>query len=74
MVLLAVFLVAPLVVVAAVCVAASVNTWWALALALCVYFAATLLVFATVACVLTGNLPFSVRHPRAAAPRPGGTR
>lgn len=65
MVLLAVFLVAPLVVVAAVCVVASINTWWALVFGLCVYFAATLIVFATIAFVLAGDLPFSSRHHRA---------
>jgi hypothetical protein len=63
--LLAVFLVAPLVVVAAICVVASVNTWWALAFGLCVYFAATAIVFATVAFVLAGTLPLPSRRHRA---------
>jgi hypothetical protein len=62
MVLLAVFVVSPLVVVGALWAVATINTWWALVGALAVYFATTAVVFATVAFVLSGHLPLFGRH------------
>ena len=62
MVLLAVFVAAPLVVVAAVWAVAAIGTLWALVLALGVYFVVTAGVFATVAFVLAGDVPPADRH------------
>jgi hypothetical protein len=62
MVLLAVFVVSPLVVVGALWAVAAINTWWALVGALGVYVTTTVVVFATVAFVLSGHLPLSGRH------------
>jgi hypothetical protein len=63
MVLLAVFVAAPLVVVLAVWAVAAIGTLWALVFALAVYLAMTVIVFAAVAFVLSGHLPLSGRHP-----------
>ena len=57
MVLLAVFVVSPLIVVGALWAVAAINTWWALIGALGVYVVTTLVVFATVAFVLSGPPP-----------------
>jgi hypothetical protein len=57
MVLLAVFVVSPLIVVGALWAVAAINTWWALIGALGVYATTTSVVFATVAFVLSGHLP-----------------
>jgi hypothetical protein len=62
MVLLAVFVVSPLIVVGALWAVAAINTWWALFGALAVYVTTTLIVFATVAFVLSGQLPLPGRH------------
>ena len=62
MVLLAVFVVCPLIVVGALWAVAAINTWWALIGALGVYATTTLVVFATVAFVLSGHLPLFGRH------------
>jgi hypothetical protein len=62
MVLLAVFVVSPLIVVGALWAVAAINTWWALIGALGVYVMTTLVVFATVAFVLSGHLPLFGRH------------
>jgi hypothetical protein len=62
MVLLAVFVVSPLIVVGALWAVAAINTWWALFGALAVYVTTTLVVFATVAFVLSGHLPLPGRH------------
>jgi hypothetical protein len=62
MVLLAVFVVSPLIVVGALWAVAAINTWWALIGALGVYVMTTLVVFATVAFVLSGHFPLSGRH------------
>jgi hypothetical protein len=62
MVLFAVFVAAPLVVVAAVWAMAAIGTLWALVFALGVYLAVTLVVFATVSFVLSGHVPLSDRH------------
>jgi hypothetical protein len=62
MVLLAVFVVSPLVVVGALWAVAAINTWWALIGALGVYAATTLVVFATVAWVLSDQLPLHGRR------------
>jgi hypothetical protein len=62
MVLFVVFVAAPLVVVAAVWAMAAVGSLWALIFALGVYVVATLVVFATVAFVLSGDGPLSDRH------------
>jgi hypothetical protein len=57
MVLLAVFVVSPLTVVGALWAVAAINTRWALIGALGVYVTTTLVVFATIAFVLSGHLP-----------------
>jgi hypothetical protein len=62
MVLLAVFVVSPLVVVGTLWAVAAINTWWALVGALAVYFTTTVVVFATVAFVLSGHLPLFGPH------------
>jgi hypothetical protein len=62
MVLLAVFVVSPLMVVGALWAVAAINTWWALIGALGVYATTTLVVFATVAFVLSGRLPLPKRR------------
>ena len=62
MVLLAVFVVSPLIVVGALWAVAAINTWWALIGALGVYFTTTVVVFAAVAFVLSGQLPLLGRH------------
>jgi hypothetical protein len=62
MVLLAVFVVSPLIVVGALWAVAAINTWWALIGALGVYATTTLVVFATVAFVLSGHLPLPERR------------
>ena len=62
MVLLAVFVAAPLVVVAAVWAMAAIGTLGALVFALGVYLVVTLGVCATVAFVLSGDVPLSDRH------------
>jgi len=62
MVLLAVFVVSPLIVVGALWAVAAINTGWALIGALGVYATTTLVVFATVAFVLSGRLPLSGTH------------
>jgi hypothetical protein len=62
MVLLAVFVVSPLIVVGALWAVAALNTWWALIGALGVYVTTTLVVFATVAFVLAGHLPLLGRR------------
>ena len=62
MVLLAVFVVCPLIVVGALWAVAAINTWWALIGALGVYFTTTVVVFAAVAFVLSGQLPLLGRH------------
>jgi hypothetical protein len=61
-VLLAVFVVAPLVVVLAVWAVAAIGTLWALVFALAVYLTMTVIVFAAVAFVLSDHLPLSGRH------------
>ena len=62
MVLLAVFVVSPLIVVGALWAVAAINTWWALIGALGVYVMTTLVVFATVAFVLSGHFPLPGRR------------
>jgi hypothetical protein len=62
MVLFAVFVVSPLVVVGALWAVAAINTWWALIGALGVYVMTTLVVFATVAFVLSGHFPLPGRR------------
>ena len=62
MVLLAVFVVSPLIVVGALWAAAAIDNWWALIGALGVYATTTLVVFATVAFVLSGHLPLLGRR------------
>jgi hypothetical protein len=62
MVLLAVFVVSPLVVVGALWAVAAINTSWALIGALGVYATTTLVVFATVAWVLSDHLPLHGRR------------
>jgi len=62
MVLLAVFVVSPLIVVGALWAVAAINTWWALIGALGVYATTTLVVFATVAFVLSDHLPLPGRR------------
>jgi hypothetical protein len=62
MVLLAVFVVSPLIVVGALWAVAAINTWWALIGALAVYVTTTFVAFATVAFVLSGHLPLPGRH------------
>jgi hypothetical protein len=62
MVLLAVFVVSPLVVVGALWAVAAINTSWALIGALGVYATTTLVVFATVAWVLSDQLPLHGRR------------
>jgi hypothetical protein len=64
MVLLAVFVVAPLVVVLAVWAVAAIGTSWALVFALAVYLAMTVIVFAAVAFVLSDHVPLSGPHRR----------
>jgi hypothetical protein len=64
MVLLAVFVVSPLIVVGALWAVAAIDTWWALIGALGVYATTTLVVFATVAFVLSGHLPLPGRRRR----------
>jgi len=61
-VLLAVFVVSPLVVVGALWAVAAINTGWALIGALGVYATTTLGVFATVAFVLSDHLPLPGRR------------
>ena len=61
-VLLAVFVVSPLIVVGALWAVAAINTWWALIGALGVYVMTTLVVFATVAFVLSGHFPLPGRR------------
>ena len=65
MLLFAVFVVAPLVVVAAVWAVAAIDTLWALVLALGVYLVVTIFVCATVAFVLSGRVPLKVRSHHA---------
>ena len=65
MLLFAVFVVAPLVVVAAVWAVAAIDTLWALVLALAVYLAVTLFVCATVAFVVSGHVPLGARSHHA---------
>jgi hypothetical protein len=65
MVLFAVFVVAPLVVVAAVWAVAAIGTLWALVFALGVYLVVTLFVCATVAFVLFGRVPPTVWYHHA---------
>jgi hypothetical protein len=55
MVLLAVFVVSPLVVVGALWAAVAIDSWWALVGALGVHVVATVVVFATIAFVMTGH-------------------
>ena len=62
MVLLAVFVVSPLIVVGALWAVAAINTGWALIGALGVYATTTLGVFATVAFVLSDHLPLPGRR------------
>ena len=62
MVLLGVFVVSPLIVVGALWAVAAINTWWALIGALGVYATTTLVVFATVAFVLSGHFPLPGRR------------
>ena len=62
MVLLAVFVVSPLIVVGALWAVTAINTWWALIGALGVYATTTLVVSATVAFVLSGHLPLPGRR------------
>jgi hypothetical protein len=62
MVLLVVFVVSPLVVVAALWAAAVIDTPWGLAVALGVYVVTTLVVFVTVAFVMSGDVPSSRRR------------
>jgi hypothetical protein len=62
MVLLAVFVVSPLIVVGALWAVAAIDTWWALFGALGVYVTTTMVVFATVAFVLSGHLPLPGRR------------
>jgi hypothetical protein len=64
MVLLAVFVVSPLVVVGALWAVAAINTWWALVGALGVYGTTTVVVSAAVAFVLSDHRPLSRRHRR----------
>jgi hypothetical protein len=73
MVLLGVFVVSPLIVVAALWAVAAINTWWALIGALGVYAATTVAVFTTVAFVLSGHLPrdHRRREPTARKCTPG---
>ena len=65
MLLFAVFVVAPLVVVAAVWAVAAINTLWALVFALAVYLVVTFFVCATVAFVLSGRVPLTARSHHA---------
>jgi hypothetical protein len=65
MLLFAVFVVAPLVVVAAVWAVAAIGTLWALVFALVVYLVVTLFVCATVAFVLSGRVPLRARSHHA---------
>jgi hypothetical protein len=65
MLLFAVFVVAPLVVVAAVWAVAAIGTLWALVFALVVYLVVTLFVCATVAFVLSGRVPLGARSHHA---------
>jgi hypothetical protein len=62
MVLLAVFVVSPLVVVGALWAMVAIDTLWALVGALGVYAITTAVVFATVAFVLAGHAPRSGPH------------
>jgi hypothetical protein len=62
MVLLAAFVVSPLTVVGALWAVTAINTWWALLGALGVYFTTTVVVFATVAFVLSGHPPLPATH------------
>lgn len=62
MALLVVFVVSPLVVVAALWAAAVIDTPWGLAVALGVYVVTTLVVFVTVAFVMSGDAPSSRRR------------
>ena len=62
MLLLAVFVVSPLIVVGALWAVAAINTGWALIGALGVYVTTTLVVFLTVAFVLSGHLPLPGRR------------
>ena len=65
MLLFAVFVVAPLVVVAAVWAVAAIGTVWALVFALAVYLVVTLFVCATVTFVLSGRVPPRARSHHA---------
>jgi hypothetical protein len=65
MVLLAVFVAAPLVVVAAVWAVAAIGTLWALVFALGVDLVVTVFVCATVAFVLSGGVPLGGRDHHA---------
>jgi hypothetical protein len=73
MVLLGVFVVSPLIVVAALWAVAAINTWWALIGALGVYAATTVVVFTTVGFVLSGDLrrDHRRREPTATKCTPG---
>jgi hypothetical protein len=62
MVLIVVITVSALVVVAALWGAAAVGTWWALVIAMGVHLGTTVVVFATVAFVVTGHAPLPRRH------------
>jgi hypothetical protein len=62
MVLLAVFVVSPLIVVGALWAVTAINTGWALIGALGVYATTTLVVFGTVAFVLSDHLPLPRRR------------